>query len=45
MVQKNDQNYHIILLKEERVVRQKIKSEYFLSHNTHLVKKFRHFAS
>lgn len=38
MVQKNDQNYHVILLKEERVERQIIKSEYFLSHNTYLVK-------
>lgn len=38
MVQKNDQNYHVIMLKEERVERPKIKSEYFLSHNIHLVK-------
>lgn len=38
MVKKNDQNYHVIMLEEERVERQKIKSEYFLSHNTHLAK-------
>lgn len=38
MVQKDDQNYHVIMLEEERVEGQKIKSEYFLYHNTHLAK-------
>lgn len=38
MVQKDEQNYHVIMLKEERVERQKIKSEYFLYHNTYLAK-------